>query len=273
MSCTDLKEECEHHPCQRPSRVTMQSIHNFLQDHDTYNTSIVYIRKESGEGADISELCCKEIEHDCHIFFSKKDDFYYFYNALLHRLILWSRHPRAFGKEGLIGTHVTIGPDKNKPGGFNIHETRYGYSKAHVGDFRIISPDAKYVYYKLDKKQQISLKGKEEVSPFTQFLWDLFRCPPSISSLRGGSPKLKKLLDVKPTKSSTFDFRAVCSTIDRLLKPFKKQQQHGFIRTPYIPRHHLVRVANHIRSSMDDYELQLISNHEDHCTFVALLVH
>lgn len=254
MNCTSFTEDgCGNAKCASyRKRLTIKDIHKLFQVHDKCDTSIVYIDSHQN-GSVISELCVKQISHDCNVFFTRYNDYYYFYNSLMHRLILWSRHPRALGKEGIVGHHTTIG---YKNGKFDVHTTEYDHMDATVGTYKIISPNVKRTFYKLDP----DLFLPDDAPNHLMFLWDSMWCKEFVK--HGGAKDLQRLLKTTPQKQRSFD-------IDKIKKRMAKIKTHGFLRLPYVPKDRMTRIARQLYEGFDG-ELQIVSHHPSKSTLVGL---
>jgi len=154
--------------------LTIQDVHEMFRNADTCDVSMVYVDNNKNDQV-IHELQVKRFSDECHTFFTRRGNYYYFYNSLLHRLLLWSRHPRTLGKEGLVGHHTTIGWN-DASGRWDIHGTEYGHFRSAVGNHKIIIPDSTHHYYVLDKHLYLHNDAPEHV----KWLWDQLWCKKNI---------------------------------------------------------------------------------------------
>jgi hypothetical protein len=60
------------------------------------------------EGIVLSDLWVKEIDKECSIFYTVKNGYYFVYPRFIRNVLLWSKHPKAFGTEGYLGNHISI---------------------------------------------------------------------------------------------------------------------------------------------------------------------
>jgi hypothetical protein len=272
MACATLKEDCKPIQCdQLHQSFSMSKIHEYLSNFDTCNASIIYLRK-SKDGDCKTELRYKEINEDCHIFFAVKGDYVYFYNDLIHRIVLWSKHPRMFGKEGLNGTHVSIGPLDGDDNAFDIHITNYTDYKARVGDFRIISPNSTREYFKafgpdynlIPTKHNQAIPSHPE---FLAYLWNLLRCQKTNNKSGGGNKKLLRSTRKKIKNNSQIqDIEAIA---EKRIKPLLENSYAGFVRLPYCPKNKLTKLSNHLRKLLtDNVDLMIMSCHEEKSSFI-----
>lgn len=228
-------------------------------NHDTCDTSIVYVsNKQVAETID--ELCVKRLADDCHLFFTRNKDYYYFYDGLIHRLILWSRHPRALGKEGLEGSYVTIGSHPNR-NTFDIHHTQYSYMAATVGTYKIIVPKAQHTYYKPNRKMELP----ETAPPYARAIWDEMWCKENAMA-GGAKPEYKRLLKTTPSRHQ--EATAPYTTAKKRLSAaaFAKGRTNGAIRVPYTPRHKMLDLAKQICE--EGLDMKIVSHHWSRSTLV-----
>lgn len=292
QDCLTLKEDCPVLSCdQYHSSFCMEHIHALLKEHQTCRTTVVYVRSPSLEGDVKTELCYKELDDECNIFFTRKGDYYYFYDGLLQRMLLWSKHPKSFGQKGLVGSHFSIGPSKmqksNQSRMFDIHATQYDYFNAATGNVKIIAPNMKRTYYHLDGKSRIQSNDRNHpLSEYLCYIWDYLRCaklrsvsiPPQEGS---GKPHVrqpvKPLIHTSRRRKETTPYNGTLRIIDRRrIETMLAKRVHGFIRLPYIPEQAMMRVAKEVRclsQTKCKIELQLFSHHDAPCSFIWFLPH
>lgn len=288
-SCLTSKEDCPTLTCDQYHRsFTIDHIHALLKEHQTCRTTVVYVRSPSLEGDVKTELCYKELDDECNIFFTRKGDYYYFYDGLLQRIVLWSKHPKSFGQKGLLGSHFSIVPSKKPNQSFDIHATQYDYFHAATGNVKIIAPNMKRTYYHLDGKSNIQSSAKDPSSnpppEYLCYVWDYLRC----AKLRQNKDKQEgsgKAKSVKPLirhttsrKTTTTNTQGLRTIDQKRIQTMLVKRVHGFIRIPYIPEQDMMRMAKELRrissqSLSHPVELQLFSHHDAPCSFVWFLPH
>lgn len=241
-------------------QLTIQDVHRRLfANADSCDVSMVYIDQNMNDKT-IHTLKVKRFADGCHVFFTSKGDYYYFYNSLLHRLILWSRHPRAFGKEGYDGSHTTIGFNQNTKR-WDIHDTRYHYKNSTVGTFRIIAPECTERTYHRQQGGRLPQQAPEHV----KWLWDQMWCDENTQA-GGADEGLTKLLKTTPQQTRPMTM----ADMKKRCQPVYKAKVHGVVRLSYVPKHRMLEVADGLKR--EGYNQVLVSHHRSRSTFVWISV-
>ena len=120
----------------------------------------------------LSDLYVKQIDQGCHIFYSVKNGYYYVYPQFIQNILLWSKHPQAFGQEGRLGNHISIG-SKN---GFDIdiHETLYSSKFSNKG--HVLIANKKHCDYTIDSDNKTLISNNCHLDQLAQILWDDICC-------------------------------------------------------------------------------------------------
>lgn len=158
--------------------ITMNDVHSFfdIKNAKQCTTSIVYINGFD-DPLSISKVMLKEVDEDCYLKFTMKNNFYYVYTRLIENMLLWSKHPKAFGIKGHMGNHVSIGPLKNKPNNASIHETFYSWKKTPDNLYDILW-NKQHIFYDIDTINPKELITQQFISSHSiaQSLWDAIYC-------------------------------------------------------------------------------------------------
>ncbi len=265
MDCALLNFECKlKDSCD--SQVSFDDVRKFFSTYTNCSTTYVYVN-QIGEGDTRDTLKVKAID-DCNILFTNKGNYYYCYDGLLTNIIVWARDPLAFGRQGFIGHHITIGWKNNN---WDIHETIYSAFENTRGNL-VISNNKKCVRYKVSNNQvENTSRNKSQYEEYVSNLWNEIRCETSNNIKKdGGGHTVHDI--IKPEKSKItpkLSSKQLASIILHEFSYIDKNGQAAAIRVPYISKHKEKRVlallAPHVKK-----EFILWSNHNNPSSFITI---
>jgi hypothetical protein len=242
--CDNLADNCKQKTCNNKNPITINDINKFFDSTDECSTSIVYLNRYN-DGITLSKLYVKNIDEECNIFFTIRNDYYYIYPKFMENIILWSKHPKAFGSSGYLGNHISIG---EKNGDIDIHETTYNSKISNNNHILIASKN--HINYKIQNDKLVAVPlSQSDMQLKAQILWDDIRCY-NKTNIGGG----KKLNLVKPgTKSKVLlSFKEKFNIILNRCKNIKKlDNKDHIIRIPYIIKSELILLSNKILKNTD----------------------
>jgi hypothetical protein len=225
-----------------------------------------------------TDLCFKEWDDDCNVFFTRQGNVYHFYDGFLQRILLWARYPGSMGKEGLIGSQFSIGPSREHDAAFDMHATRYDHREAVLGRFKTVVPSMRRRTYRCLERQRCHLP---DASEYLQYLWDAF-CDGAEGQERDGSDDQPRVAGIQPLmrgprRCNLFSRRTPPTPLrpidQKRLRAMLSKRLHGCVRIPYVQKKDLACVARALRDldPRSDTELQLFSHHAVPCAFVWFL--
>lgn len=267
--CIDHPEDCGMQ--NKINEITWDQVCRFFETGKVMkcSTSIVYVNGFK-DGATLSELFVKQIGDECHVFFVRKGNWFFVYTGLLQRLVLWSKHPRSFGKEGMIGHHVSIG--LRDDGEIDVHSTSYDSYAASVGTFKLIAPLAKHTWYRVDDSGDLVRKdgGDMEVEEHVAYLWKLIRCTvdDNDAALYSGGG-IMKMIDYSKRSEHK---RSHDRDMKRILH-LMNTGTNGCIRTRYMDKKEMLAEAKKLRkmssvTNSTQQTLAIVSDHDAMTSFV-----
>lgn len=214
--------ECDVGKYELQRHLSMKDVQSFFSNGDKCSTSIVYISKNGPVHA--TELLVKNVDEECHYLYREKHGWYFVYTQLFKNIMLWSAHPRMFGKEGFAGHHITIGEQN---GTVTLHHTMYSSKKHHIGQYNIIW-DKTAKWYTTNKDGSLNSTLTEAVGVWN----DIAR---QASASNGGGLSTTKtsrrhsLMRKGKTKAKKL---VVSSYIDILQKRLKKSIVDEYVSKP-----------------------------------------
>jgi hypothetical protein len=242
--CDNLPDNCTPKKCEVKKPVTIQDIDTFfdISYAQECSTSIVYLNRYNN-GVVMSKLYVKNIDSECNIFYTKKNDYYFVYPKFIQNIILWSAHPKAFGVSGYLGNHISIGTNNNGKS-IDIHETIYNSTKSNAG--HVLIAGKKHINYTIDKDNKTLISSAVN-NQLAQVLWDDICCPNSGNQLTGGTHGMLKLVKPKKTKLHSLTISDILDDIIAKCKSIKtSENKEHYIRIPYVRRSQLLFLAQKI---------------------------
>ena len=232
VGCANYSDNCQPKHCDVVKPITMQDIHNFFDvaKASTCDTKIVYLNRYSSAEI-LSELYVKQIDQDCHIFYTSKNNYYYVYPNFMQNIVLWSKHKRACGNQGYLGNHISIGSHDNNL--IDVHETVYSTYFSNDKQCQLIL-NKHHCQYIVGPDNKTLTSKNCYLHQLAQVLWDDICC--SITSpFVGGLKKQKHRLVVKSkNKEPIMTISHLIKIIDRLMKKNKENENVVVSRLPYI---------------------------------------
>ena len=150
----------------------------------------------------------------------KKNGYYYVYPKFIQNILLWlalalsqsgSAHPRAFGNEGYMGNHISIGSKNGQE--IDIHETVYSTKQSN--EKHILISNRVHCNYTVGPNN-ILQSNNCNLHHLAQIIWDDISCP---TCFIGGSNKSINL--VKKGKSHrmlNIGNKEACQLINTILQ-------------------------------------------------------
>jgi hypothetical protein len=186
-NCSKYKLECETGKYELNRRLKMDDVKKFFGNGQKCSTQIVYISKNAP--VHISEVMVKNVDEECNYLYREKNGWFFIYTQLFNNILLWSAHPRMFGKEGFVGNHLSIGEVN---GVVTIHQTTYSSKMHHIGQYNIIW-DKTSIWYNTYKGGSLRSNSVEAVG-----LWNNIAA--EANKTQSGSGGLKVVPIIMKTK-------------------------------------------------------------------------
>jgi hypothetical protein len=261
MDCNNFADNCKAKSCSENKQITIADIHKFfdISKSSECSTSIIYLNRYS-EGITLSKLYVKNIDLECNIFYTIKNNYYYIYPKFMENIILWSKHPKAFGNKGFLGNHISIGENLSNPGIY-IHETVYDYVQNKSKHFLIANK--KHTEYQINQKTLISTNAVLENK--AQILWDDIYCYESQGIQSAGRIKILKTKS-KDKSYDKFNESEVLEIIKERCKNLDKNKVYC-INIPYVRPSKLVSLAKKIEKTSN---MSIISNSQTKTTILLI---
>jgi len=152
MNCEDYPLECLVGKYELNRHLTITDVEKFFKDHKECSTSIVYL--SNNDAVHITQAKVKVYDEECSYIFREKRNWYFIYTQLFKNLMVWSAHPRAFGKEGFVGNHISIGESTHDKK-LTLHTTTYS-SKLHKLGIHHIIWDKTHKWCSINKNGSIN---------------------------------------------------------------------------------------------------------------------
>jgi len=259
MDCEQLDITCNSH-------ILFSDVQRFFSIFNNCTTTYVYVN-QNGEGDYRNTLKVKNID-DCNILFTTKGNYYYCYDGLLTNLIVWAKDPLAFGRQGFIGHHITIGWKNNN---WDVHETIYSAFENARGNL-LISNNKKCIKYKVvnDEIEKTSTSQESQYEEYVRNLWNEIKCD---NRVNGGASTRKQIVPhdvIIPDKSqkTTLSSKQLACIILNEITHIKKHIKAAALRVPYISKHKekkvLALITPHVKR-----EFILWSNHNNPSSFIT----
>ena len=255
-SCKDYPLECEVGTYDLSRHLNMQDVNNFFKNGIKCNTSIVYISKH--DPVHISEALIKHIDEECNYIFREKRGWYFIYTNLFKNMLLWSAHPRMYGKEGFVGNHLSIG---EKDGHLTIHHTTYLSKEHHIGQYVIIW-DKTHEWYTSHPDGSLNSSNVAAIG-----LWNDIARSTSTSITGGGKPSSRPHLIRPSKKAPKLSFQHVIQRLTKIQTYLKEPDKYMVsIRVPYMTyKKQDLKVFNKYADSTT-----LIINHDSKTAFALM---
>ena len=259
VKCSEFHDNCQPKTCVVKTPVTMKDIDAFFNVNKSVkcDTTVVYLNRYK-QGTTLNALYVKQVDEDCHIFYTVKNGYYFVYPNFMHNILLWSQHPNWFGIEGFLGNHISIG---SKDGtNIDIHETIYTTFKSNQGNHTLIASKLHcYYYIGVDNKTLTSNNCSQH--QLAQVLWDDICCSlnsPTVGGTTTSKQKhhmIVKNKRVPPLKSIAF----LTNLITKYVKKTKDKDNHVTVfRLPYIRPFQLEKIKKKL--AYDDNKTFIVTN-------------
>lgn len=262
MDCNNFADNCKAKSCPENKQITIADIHKFfdISKSSECSTSIVYLNRYS-EGITLSKLFVKNIDSECNIFYTIKNNYYYIYPKFMENIILWSKHPKAFGNKGFLGNHISIGENMSNQG-IDIHETVYDYVQNKTK--HLLIANKKHTEYHINNKTLISNTVLPNNEVKAQILWDDIYCYESQGIQSAGRIKILKTKS-KNNSYDKFNESKVLEIINERCKNLDKNKVYC-INIPYVRPSKLVSLAKKIQNM----SMSIISNSQTKTTILLI---
>jgi hypothetical protein len=260
--------------------ITIQNVDTFFsQKTQPCTTSVVYLNKQ-GMRKIATKLHAKKVDDDCHLFYTHvltpQASYYYIYCDLLQQLIVWSKDPRAFGKNGFLGTHLTIGGDLLL-GNLDIHETIY-YPFIDQSKNLLINKQKSVVRFKQTATGhlQCTTRGRPSQHITAKAIWNDICCyamPDAVPNIVPGGARYKKkklpMMEAEPTDVAPSEHWTIAS-MQEFISTWATARifSTGVIRLPYIVRTRMNDVADLILAVVGDRPCMLVSDSSGRCSLL-----
>lgn len=253
--------------CNVTRKITLQDIDKFFDITNSIkcNTKIVYLNRFD-DGDVLSDLYVKQIDQDCHIFYSVKNGYYYVYPQFIQNILLWSKHPQAFGQEGRLGNHISIGSKNGYD--IDIHETLYSSKFSNKG--HVLIANKKRCDYTIDSDNKTLISNNCHLDQLSQILWDDICCSiyPQTPTI-GGNKKKYNLIKKNKIKKPIININKLTNLINEIIKKNKfKKNKTLIVRLPYIRASQLKILSMNILRI--NKEISIITN--SYCKCSALII-
>jgi len=253
MSCQDYSFECEVGKYELSRHLTIQDVRRFFKNGIKCNTSIVYISRN--DPVHVSEAMIKSIDDECNYLFREKRGWYFIYTQLFKNILLWSAHPRMYGKEGFVGNHLSIGEQN---GQITLHHTTYSSKKHKVGQYYIIW-DKTHEWYNAQKDGSLDSTNIDALG-----LWNEI----ARSSIEGGGKSVGRGSHhlIKPSgKSANISLLNISKRLYKLHEFLSQPEKYMVsMRIPYM------KYSNKDMRIFKEYTTTLVLNHDAKTAFALI---
>jgi hypothetical protein len=195
----------------------------------------------------------KEVDEECNYLYSEKNNWYFVYTQLFKNILLWSAHPRMFGKEGFLGNHISIGELNGK---LTIHETTHTSQVHPIGQYTIVL-DKKSKWYKAHKNGSLVSSSAHAVG-----LWNDIAEEASKPTTGGMGLGVKKLIKKGKTPNQNIKPR-----LDKVKEYINNPEKYMVVvRVPYNSKD----IIKEIRKYMvhEDCTAIFVTNEDSKTSFV-----
>jgi len=267
LKCENYTENCFNKNCNVINKITIQDIDNFFNPSNSLkcNTKIIYINRHETPSV-LSELYVKQVDQDCHIFYTIKNNYYYVYPQFITNILLWSSHLRAFGIEGRLGNHISIG--LNNTGDIDIHETIYTTTFSNHG--HILIANKIHFNYKIASDNKRLISNNAHMHQLAQIIWDDICCSVYNPVVIGGSlpdsqlnnKKIHNIIVKDSSKKQRININNLVNLINKLLIELPKyKNKNHIVELPYIRPSQLKLIAKKIeKDNKNEDEILIITN-------------
>jgi len=260
--------------CHVKAPITIQNVDAFfLHKTQPCTTCVVYLNKE-GKRKIATKLHAKEVDDDCHLFYTHVGSYYYIYCDLLQQLIVWAKYPLTFGKNGFLGTHLTIGHSKTKDDldNLDIHETIYYPFVDQLKNVLINKQKSVFRFKQTEPGHlQCTTRGRPSQHITAKAIWNDICCDAvtqQTSSTGGARHKKNKLPMMEGDTGSSVHW--TIASMQEFVGTWATARifSTGVIRLPYIVPSRMDGVADLILAVIGDRPCMLVSDSSGRCSLL-----
>jgi hypothetical protein len=276
IKCENLNENCLAKNCLVLNKITIDDINKFFDITNAIkcNTKIIYLNRYNN-GEVLSELYVKKLDEDCHIFYTIKNNYYYIYPQFIQNILLWSKHPQAFGKEGRLGNHISIGSKNGID--IDIHETIYTHIFSNKGHTLIA--DKIHCDYVIGSDNKTLISNNCHLNQLAQILWDDICCSVySHIQIIGGvnnknyNNKTYNIIVKNKIKKPKININNLLILINNLINKvnLNDNEKVFIIKLPYIRSSQLKLIIKNISKLDLDRDISIITNSYCKCSVLYI---